>query len=465
MIMSFSITRRVFILALVFYFFLLVYQADAEITSFQVNPPSINNNQLVSFIWSAQNSSGVKLFLPCIRGIRYTKDTGSSVTCGIDITGLPANGAYTVTINNINSNTVAVQAKLVNKSSAGSYQEDNPSYAKVDVAPAQFVISSFTSSSQDIEGGQQVTFTWSALYVSKVNFYFSCTDGVRVVHESSPSSLPCSTPVLSTPLGASGTTKFTFYLDQDSIRNVGVTVLPRHEDGTYEAYLGKTLTINIKPPAPKVPRVTIISPSSVMVASGSSTIISWAGENIAGVNLVIPCLVGISASSTQPQNIALPCGIYAYTSPLSASSSAILYFYNKTSSRQLVMLMLFPALSTNTYDGVLAKEIRIEVLPVGATPAVIPPVSSFVQPTPLSRNSALRYTFSRTLSYGMRSDLDVRALQEILLAEKVYSGPVTGNFYGLTRQGVRDFQKKYKIDPVGIVGPKTRAKLNELYSK
>ena len=40
---------------------------------------------------------------------------------------------------------------------------------------------------------------------------------------------------------------------------------------------------------------------------------------------------------------------------------------------------------------------------------------------------------------------------------------VTGYFGPLTRQAVINFQKKYGIDPIGTVGPITRAKLNELF--
>ena len=78
----------------------------------------------------------------------------------------------------------------------------------------------------------------------------------------------------------------------------------------------------------------------------------------------------------------------------------------------------------------------------------------------MTTTSASSYRFTKPLNVGSRGD-DVRALQTRLLSEGVYSGPVTGYFGPLTKQGVKDFQKKYNIDQLGNVGPMTRAQLNK----
>ncbi|OGY63454.1 MAG: hypothetical protein A3B92_01540 [Candidatus Harrisonbacteria bacterium RIFCSPHIGHO2_02_FULL_42_16] len=78
------------------------------------------------------------------------------------------------------------------------------------------------------------------------------------------------------------------------------------------------------------------------------------------------------------------------------------------------------------------------------------------------------YTWNRDLYYGLTNDKDVQALQNALILEGVYKGPVTGNFFRLTRQAVIDFQKKHNFTNVpgtGYVGPHTRKVLNDLYSK
>lgn len=85
------------------------------------------------------------------------------------------------------------------------------------------------------------------------------------------------------------------------------------------------------------------------------------------------------------------------------------------------------------------------------------------------------FMFSRTLRRGSSGE-DVRRLQEFLKnppagGPEIYpEGLVTGYLGSLTEAAVKRFQAKYGIvfygDPVstgyGLVGPKTRAKLNEI---
>jgi len=69
----------------------------------------------------------------------------------------------------------------------------------------------------------------------------------------------------------------------------------------------------------------------------------------------------------------------------------------------------------------------------------------------------------RHLREGMTGD-DVKLLQEILATDpEIYpKGFITGYFGPLTRNAVKMFQKKAGIEQVGMVGPKTTAKINEL---
>lgn len=71
--------------------------------------------------------------------------------------------------------------------------------------------------------------------------------------------------------------------------------------------------------------------------------------------------------------------------------------------------------------------------------------------------------FSETLSAGSRGAA-VSRLQEFLKKyPNVYpEGRVTGYFGPLTEAAVKRFQAEYGIEAIGVVGPKTRAKLNEL---
>lgn len=74
--------------------------------------------------------------------------------------------------------------------------------------------------------------------------------------------------------------------------------------------------------------------------------------------------------------------------------------------------------------------------------------------------------FARDLFYGLRNDPDVTRLQQFLREQRVYAGPITGNFLTLTRAGVRAFQQREGIAPLaGYFGPKTRARANALLAK
>lgn len=69
-------------------------------------------------------------------------------------------------------------------------------------------------------------------------------------------------------------------------------------------------------------------------------------------------------------------------------------------------------------------------------------------------------TFDRNLTVGSRG-ADVESLQNFLTEHGVYSGPVTGYFGNLTKEGVRKFQTENNISPVsGYFGPLTRSVAN-----
>lgn len=92
-----------------------------------------------------------------------------------------------------------------------------------------------------------------------------------------------------------------------------------------------------------------------------------------------------------------------------------------------------------------------------------------IQTTTAPQGTALGYNFVRSLALGM-SSADVTNLQQALKTDSsIYpEGKVTGYFGALTLKAVKAFQEKYGIASegqagYGYVGPKTRAKLNELY--
>lgn len=70
---------------------------------------------------------------------------------------------------------------------------------------------------------------------------------------------------------------------------------------------------------------------------------------------------------------------------------------------------------------------------------------------------------TKDLRKGMTSE-EVKLLQEILAADPdIYPEGITSGYFGdLTEKAVRKFQKKYGIEQLGLVGPRTRDHLHKI---
>lgn len=101
----------------------------------------------------------------------------------------------------------------------------------------------------------------------------------------------------------------------------------------------------------------------------------------------------------------------------------------------------------------------------GAVSPVIPPAAPAAQEAvaPVSAVSAGGIP-SRNLAPGERDD-QVKALQQILAQDpQIYPEGVASGYFGpATTRAVKKFQEKYGLPPVGQVGPRTRAKLEEIF--
>lgn len=72
-------------------------------------------------------------------------------------------------------------------------------------------------------------------------------------------------------------------------------------------------------------------------------------------------------------------------------------------------------------------------------------------------------TIGSTLTYDMKNGQVTRLQQILARYPDIYpEGLITGYFGVATERAVKNFQKKYGLEQVGIVGPKTRALLNSL---
>jgi peptidoglycan hydrolase-like protein with peptidoglycan-binding domain len=70
------------------------------------------------------------------------------------------------------------------------------------------------------------------------------------------------------------------------------------------------------------------------------------------------------------------------------------------------------------------------------------------------------YKFLNPLAYG-DSGSDVSELQKRLIAEGFLTGEATGYFGPATEQAVKKYQTAHSLNPLGTVGPGTRAELNK----
>jgi len=112
---------------------------------------------------------------------------------------------------------------------------------------------------------------------------------------------------------------------------------------------------------------------------------------------------------------------------------------------------------TGGSESVVGENVRVlakgEVL--NATGA---PIVSLVPPALPNVGTGKGISLTRTLSFGSRGE-DVTLLQQYLLSKGFLSVNATGYFGALTQEAVKAFQKANTIEQVGIVGPKTRAKM------
>jgi N-acetylmuramoyl-L-alanine amidase len=98
-------------------------------------------------------------------------------------------------------------------------------------------------------------------------------------------------------------------------------------------------------------------------------------------------------------------------------------------------------------------------------------VSYFDDQLKVPETAILPYEFNEDLEYGAEGH-NVLALQRALKEEGLYPPPgrnlndcpITGVYRDCVRDAVANFQGRYKMPPVGTVGPATRAVLNERYA-
>jgi peptidoglycan hydrolase-like protein with peptidoglycan-binding domain len=132
-----------------------------------------------------------------------------------------------------------------------------------------------------------------------------------------------------------------------------------------------------------------------------------------------------------------------------------------TLHNDLKRLGYFSGTPTETYDSVTREAVRAfqvskKITSTGIADAETrKAIEAAVKVVP----AAATTTSSNALGEGA-SGAQVRELQQKLKDRGFFSGGVTGYFGAITRAAVIAFQKSLGLEPVGFVGPKTRAALD-----
>ncbi|MFH1393044.1 MAG: peptidoglycan-binding domain-containing protein [Patescibacteria group bacterium] len=150
------------------------------------------------------------------------------------------------------------------------------------------------------------------------------------------------------------------------------------------------------------------------------------------------------------------------TAPVTTVSGPTLESVQTKVASAIAKIAALPANPTASELAVVQAEIA----------AILADLQTLTATTPSApQGAALGYTFVRPLAFGM-SHNDVSNLQTALKTDSsIYpGGKVTGYFGPATLLAIKKFQEKYGIasegqSGYGNVGPKTRAKLNELFGR
>lgn len=113
-----------------------------------------------------------------------------------------------------------------------------------------------------------------------------------------------------------------------------------------------------------------------------------------------------------------------------------------------------------TQAGVMAYQAKYSIEQVGIVgPRTMAQLN--IGTTPAVQNSpAVTYTFTQQLSVGSHG-AEVMQLQTVLIALNLLPSPPTGYYGPLTEHAVETYQGQYGIEQTGVVGPLTRAQLNQ----
>ncbi len=467
------------------------------VTSFTVSPSYVPHDYSVLLSWSVANAYGQSLTVYCPDGVTVNSSTGASFPCNAEtaIGGVSSTGSAVLSFSNVSGAAKTLSLHLTPKDVTGADNNAGAADASVTVGTAPQPLTGMTFSTSTVIAGSQFTVSWTGNYVPGVNIQFGCVSGLQITAVSPAGSgyLPCGSPAFSTDLPLNSGATFVVTSTLSGTVNLPVTVLPSIVAGSYDATHALTQNLPIAPtPPPAPPSAGSFSATPSRVESGESVMFSWLTANAAGANVRIACQQNVAASAfVSGSTTTLPCAVPAFDPPLSATGSTTVTFTNTGFNWQNVLVTLLPENSDGTYNGINAPTVTVTVTPPGAAipattatavttaPAANASTASSIPTAPVVTSGptapsagqikAVRtLVFTAALARGSRN-AQVTALQQFLALDPTLypEGLVTGYFGPATLAAVERFQVRYGIAAAGdagygLVGPKTRAKINSL---
>lgn len=229
------------------------------------------------------------------------------------------------------------------------------------------------------------------------------------------------------------------------------TIIVPTGSGISTTLVGNTLYINGNIATPGTATIQVCSASTSTVSSGACTPVT---VNILGQGQVATMTVPTGTANMVSFVIPMTVGQTMRLSLLGGSGS---YFLQSPATSPVTANINGALL---TLMGTALGQATYNVCSTGAT-TMCTPVSVMVSAATFpNTGTGGGYFFENDLSMG-QTNQDVMELQNRLADEGYFNATATGYFGPITEAAVRAYQNAHGISAVGVVGPLTRAALNQ----
>ncbi len=454
---------------------------NPRVTSVAANPPEIGSGYMTALSWTIEGpSAGPNLYFFCPQGVKITNPNGATIPCNTRYTASSnASGFIGLKLTNISGQAASLLVRVYPKNESGNDYDPGAMDTYITVNAVPHLLTEFTATTTvtaaTLKATTTATFTWIGSYLDGINFQFTCADGVNIFQSGNLSPLPCNRLALTNNLPGSGSVVFIFTNSSFSEASVNALILPMISTDAYDALQGISLPLDI--PGRTLQKsilVNYFTAPKLKITSGDSLDFSWNATNASGINLQLACnnTIAVRTSQSTTTSEILRCGTPTFDQILPAVSNTTLYFTNNSVSEQTLSIFLLPQNDDGTYNGMIGKKLDIVIMPPGSAAPPASVTAALPTSEPASANTGIKVVHTVTFTqyfYKTSRASQVKALQQFLAQDKTLypEGLITGYFGALTELAVQRFQERYGIakngdEGYGIVGPKTRAKLNSL---